>query len=136
MRPQSEIENDVKKALSLIPEIEGITHIYCHYLNQELTVQVNILLDVEMRIRDAQKIASAARMKIEQIKDIDAADLHLELDDAFSVKAFPPKRSSGLPDVSLIQSPSYRLFPELHLEWNHYIPKCSASWIKGMNINR
>jgi len=82
MRPQSEIENDVKKALSVIPEIEGITHIYCHYLNQELTVQVNIILDVEMRIRDAQKIASAARKKIEQIKDIDAADLHLELDDA------------------------------------------------------
>jgi len=82
MRPQSEIENDVKKALSVIPEIEGITHIYCHYLKQELTVQVNIILDVEMRIRDAQKIASAARMKIEQIKDINAADLHLELDDA------------------------------------------------------
>ena len=82
MRPQSEIENDVKKALSVIPEIEGITHIYCHYLNQELTVQVNIILDVEIRISDAQKIASKARMKIEQIKDIDAADLHLELDDA------------------------------------------------------
>ena len=105
MRPQSEIENDVKKALSVIPEIEGITHIYCHYLNQELTVQVNILLDVEMRIRDAQKIASAARMKIEQIKDIDAADLHLELDDAFSVKAFLPKRSSVLPDLSSFKAP-------------------------------
>jgi divalent metal cation (Fe/Co/Zn/Cd) transporter len=47
-----------------------------------LTVQVNILLDADMRIRDAQKIASAARRKIEQIKDIDSADLHLELDDA------------------------------------------------------
>ena len=46
-------------------------------------MQVNIILDVEIRIRDAQKIASKARMKIEQIKDIDAADLHLELDDAF-----------------------------------------------------
>ena len=82
MRPQSEIENDVKKVLAEIPEIQGITHIYCHYLNQKLTVQVNILLDAEMRIRDAQKIASAARRKIEQIKDIDSADLHLELDDA------------------------------------------------------
>jgi len=82
MRPQREIENDVKKALSVIPEIDGITHFYCHFLNQELTVQVNIILDVEIRIRDAQKIASIARMKIEQIKDIDAADLHLELDDA------------------------------------------------------
>ena len=82
MRPQSEIENDVKKMLAEIPEIQGITHIYCHYLNQKLTVQVNIILDEEMRIRDAQKIASAARLKIEQIKDIDSADLHLELDDA------------------------------------------------------
>ena len=81
MRPQSEIENDVKKMLAEIPEIQGITHIYCHYLNQKLTVQVNILLDAEMRIRDAQKIASAARRKIEQITDIDSADLHLELDD-------------------------------------------------------
>jgi len=82
MRPQGEIENDVKKVLAEIPEIQGITHIYCHYLNQKLTVQVNILLDAEMRIRDAQKIASAARRKIEQIKDIESADLHLELDDA------------------------------------------------------
>ena len=81
MRPQTEIESDVKNILTGITEIQGITHIYCHYLNQELTVQVNILLDAEMRIRDAQKIASKARMKIEEIKDIDAADLHLELDD-------------------------------------------------------
>ena len=81
MRPQTEIESDVKKILTEIPEIQGITHIYCHYLNQELTVQVNILLDEEMLIRDAQKIASKARLKIEEIKDIDAADLHLELDD-------------------------------------------------------
>ena len=82
MRPQSEIEADVKKVLNEIPEIIGITHIYCHYLNQQLSVQVNIMLDTEMRISDAQKIASTARMKIEQIKDIDDADLHLELDDA------------------------------------------------------
>jgi len=82
MRPQSQIERDVKKVLNEIPEIQGITHIYCHYLKQKLTVQVNIILDTDMRIYDAQKIASAARQKIEQIKDIDAADLHLELDDA------------------------------------------------------
>ena len=85
MRPQSEIENDVKKKLAKIHEIQGITHIYCHFLNQKLTVQVNILLDADMRISDAQKIASAARLKIEQIKDIDSADLHLELDDNLDV---------------------------------------------------
>jgi cation diffusion facilitator family transporter len=85
MRPQSEIENDVTKKLAEIHEIQGITHIYCHFLNQKLTVQVNILLDADMRISDAQKIASAARLKIEQIKDIDSADLHLELDDNLDV---------------------------------------------------
>lgn len=81
MRPQSEIEADVKKVLNEIPEIMGITHIYCHYLNQQLSVQVNIVLDTKMRISDAHKIASVARIKIEKIKDIDDADLHLELDD-------------------------------------------------------
>ena len=40
------------------------------------------MLDTEMRISDAQKIASNARKKIAQIKDIDDAALHLELDDA------------------------------------------------------
>ena len=82
MRPQREIEADVKKVINEIPEIKGITHIYCHYLNQNLSVQVNIMLDTEMRIIEAQKIASTARIKIEQIKDIDDADIHLELDDA------------------------------------------------------
>ena len=85
MRPQSEIEADVKKVLSEIPEITGITHIYCHYLNQKLSVQVNIMLDTEMRIIDAQKIASIARKKIEQINDVVNADLHLELDDALDI---------------------------------------------------
>ena len=86
MRPQREIEADVKNVINEIPEITGITHIYCHYLNQNLSVQVNIMLDTEMRIIEAQKIASTARMKIEQIKDIDDADLHLELDDALEVR--------------------------------------------------
>ncbi len=81
MRPQSEIENELKNILNQIPEILGITHIYCHYLNQQLSVQVNIMLDSEMRIVDAQKIASKARLKIEEIKDIKDADIHLELDD-------------------------------------------------------
>ena len=81
MRPQDKIEYDVKKVLNQIPDILGITHIYCHYLNKKLTVQVNIILDSELKIIDAQKIASIARKRIEKIKDIDVADLHLELED-------------------------------------------------------
>ncbi len=85
MRPQNEIEEDVKNILNEIPEITGLTHIYCHYLNQKLSIQINIMLDVEMRIIDAQKIASIARFKIEQIKDIEDADIHLELDDTHKI---------------------------------------------------
>jgi len=81
MRPQNKIENDVKIAIAQVPEIQGITHIYCHYLDEKLTVQVNIILNSELRISDAQEIASIARKKIEKIKDIDVADLHLELED-------------------------------------------------------
>jgi len=81
MRPQNKIENDVKKAIEQVPEIQGITHIYCHYLGKKLTVQVNIILNSELRISNAQEIASIARKKIEKIKDIDVADLHLELED-------------------------------------------------------
>ena len=81
MRPQNKIENDVKKVLKEIPEIHGITHIYCHFLNKKLTVQVNIILNTELKISEAQKIASIARIKIEKIKDIDVADIHLELED-------------------------------------------------------
>ena len=81
MRPQNKIENDVKIAIAQVPEIQGITHIYCHYLGKKLTVQVNIILNSELRISNAQEIASIARKKIEKIKDIDIADLHLELED-------------------------------------------------------
>ena len=82
MRPQNEIEEDIKNILNEIPEITGLTHIYCHYLNQKLSVQINIMLDPDMRIIDAQKIASIARLKVEKIKDIEDADIHLELDDS------------------------------------------------------
>ena len=81
MRPQREIENDVRNILNDINEIKGITHIYCHFLNQKLTAEISIILDIELRIREAKKIALAAKFKIQQIKDIDYVDIHLEIDD-------------------------------------------------------
>ena len=83
MRPQQEIENDVRNILDEINEIKGITHIYCHYLNQKLTLEISIILDNELRICEAKKIALAAKLKIQEIKDIDSADVHLEIDDTF-----------------------------------------------------
>ena len=81
MRPQPEIEQDIRGILAELPEIKGVTHIYCHFLNQTLTVQVNLLLDPNLQIREAQQIATQARVCIEQIPDIHDADIHLELHD-------------------------------------------------------
>ena len=81
MRPQPEIEQDIRSILAELPEIKGVTHIYCHFLNQALTVQVNLLLDPDLQIRTAQQIARQARLRIEQIPDVQDADIHLELHD-------------------------------------------------------
>ncbi len=81
MRPQVEIENDIRKSLKQLPDILGISHILCHFLNQQLSVQVNILVDPEIPVRQAQELGNSAKKIIEQINDIDSADLHLELND-------------------------------------------------------
>ncbi len=81
MRPQNEIEQDLRQALKQVPEVLGVTHIFCHFLNQRLTVQVNLIMDAELRIAEAQQVAERARGVIEAIDDIDAADIHLELHD-------------------------------------------------------
>ncbi len=81
MRPQPEIEQDIRERLAELPEIKGVTHIYCHFLNQKLTVQVNLLLDPDLQIREAQQIARQARLRVEQISDVQDADIHLELHD-------------------------------------------------------
>ena len=81
MRPQTEIEMDIQQALKAIPEITGISHIYCHFLKQKLSVQVDILVDPEMKVRQAQKLGQKAKFLIEEIQDIQLADIHLELQD-------------------------------------------------------
>ena len=81
MRPQTEIEMDIQQALKAIPEITGISHIYCHFLKQKLSVQVDILVDPEMKVRQAQKLGQKAKLLLEEIQDIQLADIHLELQD-------------------------------------------------------
>lgn len=83
MRSQPEIEGDIRKVVKGIPEILEISHIICHYLNQHLSVQVEIVVDSTLRISQVQKIAKEARHLIEQIPDINTADIHLELEDEY-----------------------------------------------------
>lgn len=81
MRPQHEIEKDIEKCLSRIPEIQKISHILCHFLKERLSVQVEILVDPQMRVFEVQEIAKEARRHVEEIEDIHNADIHLELED-------------------------------------------------------
>ena len=79
MRPQAEVEQDIRNALDAIPEITGISHIYCHFLKQKLSVQVDIMVDPEMKVQQAQKLGNRAKIILEEIQDIQLADIHLEL---------------------------------------------------------
>jgi len=79
MRPQKEIEHDIHKLLEQIPEVTGCTHILCHYLNEELKVQIEVIMDPALYIHEAQSIAQKTKEHIEEIKDIENADIHLEL---------------------------------------------------------
>jgi len=80
MRPQHEIEADIHQVISSVSEIQGISHILCHYLNQKLTVQFEIIVDPNMRVHEVQQIALKASQLIEKIEDVDKADIHLELE--------------------------------------------------------
>ena len=54
---------------------------YCHFLKQKLSVQVDILVDPEMKVRQAQRLGQKAKVLLEEIQDIQLADIHLELQD-------------------------------------------------------
>ena len=81
MRPQSDIESDIRQILQTIPEINGVSHILCHFLKEQLSVQIEIMVDPRLRVYEVQKIARKARRLVEEIDDVQTADIHLELDD-------------------------------------------------------
>ncbi len=81
MRPQTEIETDIRQNLQHIPEIKGISHILCHFLQERLSVQIEIVVDPRLRVFEVQNIARKARLRVEKIDDVHTADIHLELDD-------------------------------------------------------
>ena len=81
MRPQSDIESDIRQKLQTIDEIKGISHILCHFLKEQLSVQIEIIVDPLLHVYEVQTIAKKARLLVEKIDDIQSADIHLELDD-------------------------------------------------------
>lgn len=78
MRPQQEIEQDIRDVLQNVPEILQITHCYCHYLHRHLLVHIHVELEEYLSLQQARLIAHNAERLVESIPDIDEADVHLE----------------------------------------------------------
>ncbi len=78
MRPQSEIEADVRRVVSKFPSILGVTHFTAHWLNHKLAVQIEVVMSEDLKIVEARALASRVQSSlIEQISDVDDADVHL-----------------------------------------------------------
>ena len=79
MRPQDEIEQYILSVLKRVPQVQKITHVYCHYLHRKLLVHIHVELDDNLIISEARRIAIKAEELVESIADIQEADVHLEL---------------------------------------------------------
>ena len=79
-----EIETQVKSSLMSNHVEHGIlsvTHVGVHVLERKVTVEVTIEVDPNLTVREASEVAANARRRLEQLKTISLADIHLELDD-------------------------------------------------------
>jgi cation diffusion facilitator family transporter len=79
MRPQDEIEQDIASVLEQVPQVQKITHIYCHYLHRKLLVHIHVEMEENLIISEARLIAIKAEKLVELIADVQEADVHLEL---------------------------------------------------------
>ena len=79
MRPQDEIEQDIVSVLERVPQVQKITHIYCHYLHRKLLEHIHVEMEENLIISEARRIAIEAENLVETIADIQEAVVHLEL---------------------------------------------------------
>ena len=79
MRPQNEIKTDIQNIIEKNPQIVCISHMLCHFLKEKLAVELNIEVDLELKIFEAKQIASQLKTDLLKIEDINEVDIHLEL---------------------------------------------------------
>lgn len=83
LRPQQEVEQDIREALGRFERIQQVSHIVCHYLQNRLLVKITIEVPINLTVSEVQELAKQARKRVEAIEGVDDADLHLELDDEY-----------------------------------------------------
>ena len=67
MRPQDEIEQYILCVLKRVPQVQKITHVYCHYLHRKLLVHIHVELDDNLIISEARRIAIKAEELVKSI---------------------------------------------------------------------
>jgi len=81
-RPHTEVVQEVRAALRIIPQIREVSHCLVHYIDGKMSVQVDIVVDAHHKVGDVHAIAAAARRKLlSSIPDLSEADVELELDE-------------------------------------------------------
>ncbi|KAG8462774.1 hypothetical protein KFE25_004750 [Diacronema lutheri] len=81
-RPQREVEADVRGAVEARcgRDVSSIAHLTVHYLQFDTAVEVAIKVADELTVRQARRIAEAARQAIvSDVRDVRSADVHLDL---------------------------------------------------------
>ena len=67
IRPQDAIEQYILSILKRVPQVQKITHVYCHYLHRKLLVHIHVELDDNLIISEARRIAIKAEELVKSI---------------------------------------------------------------------
>ncbi|KAL3683822.1 hypothetical protein R1sor_001844 [Riccia sorocarpa] len=80
-RQPSEVEQDVRRVVSSnFTEEMTLTHVTSHYLKGRVVVEVEVLMNPDISVRDAMAYAhDAEELILREIKDISAVDIQLKL---------------------------------------------------------
>jgi divalent metal cation (Fe/Co/Zn/Cd) transporter len=89
-RPREEIETEVRRIALGVDGVRAVTHVLTHFLDCRVTLQIEIEVDPGLRIHEAAAVARSLRSQLEEVSDVDHADIHLELDDLAHQKLSPP----------------------------------------------
>jgi cation diffusion facilitator family transporter len=80
-RPREEIESEVRRIAQVVDGVQAVTHVLIHFLDRRVALQVDIEVNPTLRVDEAAAVARSLRDKLEAGRDVDCADIHLELDD-------------------------------------------------------
>jgi divalent metal cation (Fe/Co/Zn/Cd) transporter len=80
-RPREEIESEVRRIAQDVDGVRAVTHMLTHFLDRRVALQVDIEVDPALRVREAAAVARSLRDRLEAVRGVDYADIHLELDD-------------------------------------------------------